>query len=245
MRRLIGVFSLMMCFGYYCSSGIKGESGGFGRDTGVDIEDDTGSSLIPRVCPDYSGFLNVDSTHSWRTRAEWAAEYGSSGTWSTSFSAWTESDDVALITQETSTSFVITGYEDYTTHQRVGYRCDADGLWLLASRLDYAFVYEGTAYSGWTEVVYTEPMLVLRPGLVVGSSWGSTVNTVTTTSTGSNLEGTVSYQYEVVGEEVVQTPAGEFNTLKLVNSEANYAQWMDADAGVVLTDSGELVSWSR
>lgn len=242
MRPLLVVLSVFVLLGFFCSKVDFGDSGGFRDSVAVDTQ--SFDSEPPRLCVDYSGFLSPQSQHAYRTPDDWAAENGTAGTWSRGITSWEESDGVVLITVEQSGSFAVTGYESYTTLQRSSYRCDADGVWLLSTRLEYAYTYHGAAYSGWSEVSYTDPMLVLRPELTVGSSWGSTTHTVTTTSSGGAPEQDLAYHFEVSGEESISVPAGEFSALKLVNTLDGSEVWLDADAGLVRSANMELSGWT-
>lgn len=253
MRVLLSVGAISLGFVLGCIRFDRGEVGIVGVDVdssspGVSVDDslaDDSSEPVSGVCPEYTGFYGASTRSSWRTRAEWEAENNASGTFAWTVTEWVESGDEATFTVEIAGVNALEGYDYYNTRVVSRYRCDPDGLWLLSNRVGYEYSYGGQANSGWSEVVYVEPMLSVRAALEVGARWSGEGTMQVTTSQGTAYDQSYTYGFEVVSAPSVTVPAGEFQTLKLVSTEYESESWLDAEVGAVRTLSTELVDWTR
>jgi len=213
------------------NSGGNGDSGGNGGDTG-----DAGP------CAAYSGFHAAGSTWDWAYNDE-ASSNGTDGTWTTTLT--TLGADGTWSTT-TDGEYTFPGVDRYTsTYTSDGY-CDADGVWLTHTRIEYDERVSGTNYSGWSEVTYSSPYLSVPADISEGNVLHVDTTMHVVTSTGGSTDTDVSYTLTVGGGSTVTVPADTFDVMELTYRQGSTTSvsYLAREPGAVSGTSAELVEWN-
>lgn len=205
---------------------------------------------VAMTCPAYTGLHGVGSTWSWQSTEAWSASNsGTTAAWDVVIDSITpdatgESVDIAVSATGHYDDADGVEVNSYTT--AIGFRCDAQGAWLVSTVVDSTTTFNGSQFVDHNVGTYDTGDLVMIPGAAVGSAWTShPTGTVTDTFGGTGtFDNTV--ERSVAAATTTTVPAGDFATLDVVGTSSadNVEQhsFADADAGPVRDGSGELVS---
>jgi len=121
--------------------------------------------------------------------------------------------------------------------------CGEEGLWLERSATQYDLNYEDGRYeTGWTEVAYSEPLLVVPATLEVGDSWSNDLTVETRDIEGRVVESSY-YTREVVRDaDRISVGAGDYDAVEIFttyehsNTLPDASHWRAAGVGLILED---------
>ena len=145
-------------------------------------------------------------------------------------------------------SYAGTGYTT-DSQQSMTFTCDAAGVTVSNVHYAYTNTYDGgSVQAGWTDSTY-EPTVAFPADGAEGSTWTAHW-VIHNTDDGGH---TNSYDYTVenalVASDDVTVPAGTFPALEWqqvssITPDTTNSQWLSSGPGYLLSDFGELVSYT-
>lgn len=205
-------------------------AGCLGGKDGEDTADTTGEGAA--TCDSWTGYVDG---------RQWTYAYPKS---SSSDGGWTSTVTV----DAGAVTLTQVGDQDNSqaqvhTEANYGYRCDADGLWLLTGDTTTTSVVDGVETQSWIQGTWDSEGPVQPPRLTMGDTWAWGYTYTYTSSDGDGgYEGDVDYRAEV--EEEIEVPAGTYAAMRVFQSAdqgASGRSWFADGVGLVATDTVELV----
>lgn len=224
-----------------------------GKDDTADGDDtgdtgDTGEGVVDLgPCGPYTGLNAVGSSWTYGYTDEYQASTGYTGSWSYAVTGLDIQGGVTTILLEGESTMASDSIDAYVSATSTSMTCDAEGLWIVSSAYDYTMTIGGNEVEGWGETVYDTPALTLPADPEVGDTWTVEATGTTSSNTGA-YDFDTTYTYTITDEASVEVPAGTFTTLVMdISTEGagTTSSWMDRTVGNVLSETYELVSYSR
>lgn len=196
-------------------------------DSDADTDADSDS-----VCGDYTGYFRVGT--------RWVYDY--------TLLTGTSEAEIASIDGD---SIVLGAYGEYATSGLEGtysatstLRCQGGGTYLYAFEYTSSYTYGGEESTSESSITWEDGCLSQPGSLAVGDTWSVECPYVSVTD-GTSATGTTLNSYEVVKAETVTVEAGEFDTMKVAQSNADGVTytWYAGDVGAVKGDGIVLVSF--
>jgi hypothetical protein len=230
-----------------CTSPGKGDSNSADADTDTDSDTDTDTDSdtdADGLCPAFYGTVAATSVREYQIREEYADLYGYTGTWSSTITSIAGS----VVVMEIDGSYVGTGYTT-ESRQSMTFTCDDAGVTVSSVHYAYTSTYDGgTADEGWTDSTY-EPTMAFPAAGAAGSTWSTHYVIHSVDDAGHSNSYDYTTENTLVPSDDVTVPGGTFATVEWqqissITPDTTYSQWLAAGPGYVLSDFGELVSYT-